>query len=147
MEVEALQKITRNNYQQSGATAVAMRPSEWTDELQAIRVPEHHEAGEMAEHSSKTTVEQNAMMEKYLRNHEQEVTESMLARAFDAANASLSSSSRMLEYKVHAKTNRVMVKIINKETHEVIREIPPEKTLDVFAKVLELAGLLVDEKR
>jgi flagellar protein FlaG len=29
---------------------------------------------------------------------------------------------------------------------EVIREIPPEKILDMVAKMMELAGILVDEK-
>ncbi|WP_167686495.1 flagellar protein FlaG, partial [Paenibacillus polymyxa] len=29
---------------------------------------------------------------------------------------------------------------------ELIREIPPEKTLDLVAKMMEIAGILVDEK-
>lgn len=44
-------------------------------------------------------------------------------------------------------TNRMTIKIMNKDTQEIIREIPPEKTLAMIAKVWELAGLLVDEKR
>ena len=44
-------------------------------------------------------------------------------------------------------TNRVTIKIIDKDTRKVIKEIPPEKTLDMIAKVWELAGLMVDEKR
>src|SRR5574344_333360 len=47
---------------------------------------------------------------------------------------------------IHEATNRVMIQIIDKDTKEVIKEYPPEKTLDLFAKALELAGLLVDEK-
>lgn len=48
---------------------------------------------------------------------------------------------------MHEKTNRVTIKIVDKETQEVIKEVPPEKTLDMIAKAWELAGLLVDEKR
>ena len=33
------------------------------------------------------------------------------------------------------------------EWKEVIKEFPPEETLDMIAKVWELAGILVDEKR
>ena len=33
------------------------------------------------------------------------------------------------------------------ETKEVIKEFPPEKTLDMIAKVWEMAGIMVDEKR
>lgn len=51
------------------------------------------------------------------------------------------------KFDIHEKTKRVSIKIVDKETQEVIREVPPEKTLDMIAKVWELAGLLVDEKR
>lgn len=48
---------------------------------------------------------------------------------------------------IHEKTNRVTIKIIDKDTKEVIKEVPPEKTLDMIAKVWELAGILIDERR
>lgn len=48
---------------------------------------------------------------------------------------------------IHEATNRVTIKIIDKDTKKVIKELPPEKTLDMIAKVWELAGLMVDEKR
>lgn len=48
---------------------------------------------------------------------------------------------------IHEKTNRLTIKIVDKDTKEVIKELPPEKTLDMIAKVWEMAGLMVDEKR
>lgn len=48
---------------------------------------------------------------------------------------------------IHDKTNRVTIKIVDKQTRKVIKEYPPEKTLDLIAKVWEMAGILVDEKR
>lgn len=51
------------------------------------------------------------------------------------------------EYSYHKKTNRVSIKVINADTDEVIREIPPEKSLDMLQKMWEMAGILVDEKR
>lgn len=48
---------------------------------------------------------------------------------------------------VHDATNRITIKIVDKESKEVIKEFPPEKTLDMIAKVWEVAGILVDEKR
>lgn len=48
---------------------------------------------------------------------------------------------------IHEETNRVTIKIVDKATKEVIKEFPPEKTLDMIAKAWELAGILVDEKR
>ena len=51
------------------------------------------------------------------------------------------------QYGIHEATNRVTIRIIDKDTREIVREVPPEKTLEMIAKVWELAGILVDEKR
>ncbi|MCR5598115.1 MAG: flagellar protein FlaG, partial [Lachnospiraceae bacterium] len=51
------------------------------------------------------------------------------------------------EFGIHEKTNRITIKIVDKKTKEVIKELPPEKTLDMIARVWEYAGLVVDEKR
>lgn len=51
------------------------------------------------------------------------------------------------QFGIHEATNRVTIKIVDKQTKKVIKELPPEKTLDMIAKVWEMAGILVDEKR
>ena len=48
---------------------------------------------------------------------------------------------------IHEKTNRVTIKMVDKDTKEVIKEFPPDETLDMIAKVWEIAGIMVDEKR
>lgn len=52
-----------------------------------------------------------------------------------------------IQFGIHDATNRVTIKIIDKETKDVIKELPPEKTLDMIAKVWEIAGMMVDERR
>ena len=51
------------------------------------------------------------------------------------------------QFGIHEATNRITIKIVDKESKKVIKELPPEKTLDMIAKAWELAGILVDEKR
>lgn len=51
------------------------------------------------------------------------------------------------QFGIHEATNRITIKIVDKDSKKVIRELPPEKTLDMIAKAWELAGILVDEKR
>lgn len=51
-----------------------------------------------------------------------------------------------VKFGIHEKTNRVTIKIIDKESKKVIKEIPPEKTLNMIAKCMEIAGVLFDEK-
>ncbi len=47
---------------------------------------------------------------------------------------------------IHEETKRIMVQIIDQETGKILNEIPPEKILDLVARIQELVGLLVDEK-
>lgn len=57
------------------------------------------------------------------------------------------SENTQVQFGVHEDTNRITLKIVDKDTKETIKEFPAEKTLDMIAKAWELAGLLVDEKR
>lgn len=52
----------------------------------------------------------------------------------------------IVQFGIHRGTNHLTIKVLDKETKEVIKEFPPEETLDQLAKVLELAGILVDER-
>lgn len=67
-----------------------------------------------------------------------------IKKAIGKMNAQLPNSE--VKFGIHEKTDRVTIKLIDKETKEVIREFPPEKTLDMIAKCMELAGVLMDEK-
>lgn len=50
------------------------------------------------------------------------------------------------KFSVHKATKEIMVKIVDTETGQVLREIPPEKMLDLAAAMRELLGLIVDKK-
>ena len=71
----------------------------------------------------------------------------MVKKTIEHANQKMFGVSSMFQYSIHEKTNQIMIKVIDKETKEVIMEIPPEKALDAIAKMWELAGIFVDEKR
>ena len=68
-----------------------------------------------------------------------------IKRAVDNLNKNMKNTSAI--YGIHEGTNRVTIKIVDKQTKEVIKEFPPDKTLDMIARVWEMAGLMVDEKR
>ena len=67
-----------------------------------------------------------------------------IKKAIEKMNAQLPNAEA--KFGIHEATNRVMIKLVDKDTQEVIKEFPPEKTLDMIAKCMELAGVLVDEK-
>lgn len=68
-----------------------------------------------------------------------------LARATRVLNRLLEESPRRLKFNVHEGTGRIWVQVIDLETNEVVKEIPPERYLDLVARIWELVGLLVDE--
>ena len=69
-----------------------------------------------------------------------------LKKAVDDINKRAVDDQSEAVFGIHDKTNRITIKIIDKKTKEVIKEYPPEETLDMIAKVWEIAGILVDEK-
>lgn len=75
------------------------------------------------------------------------ISEKKVTEAIDKVNKVLAETSRRFEVSVHEATHEIMVKVIDSNTNEVIREIPPKKILDLVAKMMEMAGLIVDERR
>ena len=69
---------------------------------------------------------------------------SQIRKAVDEINKKAHNSEAV--FGIHEATNRVTIKIVDKDTKKVLKEYPPEKTLDMIAKVWEMAGLLVDQK-
>lgn len=69
---------------------------------------------------------------------------SQIKKAVDEINKKTHNSEAV--FGIHDATNRVTIKIVDKDTKKVLKEYPPEKTLDMIAKVWEMAGLLVDQK-
>ncbi len=69
-----------------------------------------------------------------------------LKRAVAEMNKKIGATNSEAIFGIHEKTDRITIKIVDKDTKEVVKEFPPEKTLDMIAKVWEIAGILVDEK-
>ena len=51
-----------------------------------------------------------------------------------------------LRFSVHEETDRIRVTVFDKETGEMIREVPHQDVLDLMAKIDEMIGILFDEK-
>ena len=88
---------------------------------------------------------QSGQESSYSNNGRDQLANDQIRKAVEKLNERMSHSEAV--FGIHEKTNRLTIKIVDKETKEVIKELPPEKTLDMIAKAWELAGLLVDERR
>lgn len=77
-------------------------------------------------------------------NEKYQEDQDKIKKAIESLNKNLRNTE--CKFGVHDETNRVVIRIVDKETKEVIKELPPEKTLEMISKVWELAGIMVDEK-
>ncbi len=86
----------------------------------------------------------SARAEARISEEKQALEQEKIKKAIEKMNVQLQNSE--VKFGIHEKTDRVTIKFVDKETKEVIKEFPPEKTLDMIAKCMELAGVLVDER-
>ena len=117
-------------------TAVEAPAAEFTDGAAQVEVAAEPQTAEQAPIS--ITPAQNGTQNAQQQNEQ-------IRKAVEQINKRMGNSEAV--FGIHDATNRVTIKIVDKETKEVIKELPPEKTLDMIAKAWELAGILVDEKR
>lgn len=82
-----------------------------------------------------------------LRGEKVTISDEQAIKLIERAIKTLQGKTTSLEFSVHEATKAIAVKVKDVETGEVIREIPPEKTLDLVAKLCEIAGIFVDERR
>ena len=100
--------------------------------------------GEAETTSFEQTLQNQASSQTQTAAELQSAETEKLKKAIEKMNEQLPNSEA--KFGIHEATNRVMIKLVDKDTQEVIKEIPPEKTLDILAKCMEIAGVLVDQK-
>lgn len=137
MDMESISSVN-SNYGSAESVKVKSVPIEST----------HTAAQSVSEASSavvRTVSESGETTNQNRGNKEHNPSEATIDDAVKSANRRMEHTR--CEYSYHKETNRVSIKVINEDTDEVIREIPPEKSLDMLQKMWEMAGILVDEKR
>ena len=77
---------------------------------------------------------------------QQDHTKVDLNKIIDKLQERLSNSQTHIKVQMHKGTNTIMVRIIDNETNEVLKEIPSEKMLDMTFESWERLGLFVDER-
>lgn len=70
-----------------------------------------------------------------------------LAEIKDALNEALRPINVALDFEEHDDLEDMIVKVLNRDTQEVIRQIPPEAMLNMAQRIDEMTGLLVDTWR
>lgn len=79
---------------------------------------------------------------------EKDPAQSTIDSAISGMNARMAKMAKTrCAYAYDEGTKRITIKVYDDETDELIREVPPEKSLEALKKIWELAGIFIDEKR
>ncbi len=69
-----------------------------------------------------------------------------LEKKVNSLNKFLEASSSEVRFQYHEQLGEYFVQLVDANTHDVVREIPPKKILDMYAEMLEIMGFFVDKK-
>jgi flagellar protein FlaG len=62
-------------------------------------------------------------------------------------NNALGAYNERVSFEYREKINRVIVRIVDSQTNEVVREMPPKDVIKLLEHIQEYMGMLVDESR
>ncbi|OKL36316.1 hypothetical protein BLL40_10480 [Domibacillus mangrovi] len=72
--------------------------------------------------------------------------EEELAKFAEQVNTFLQPTRTHVQFEYHDDLKEYYVVVVDDDSREVVREIPPKKMLDMYAAMTEFIGLLVDKK-
>lgn len=99
----------------------------------------HHENAKLKKGTNQT-------IEDFSVGLPRKLSEEFVQERLDELNKVLEKQQLETSYQRHEKTNRLVIRLVDKETKEIVKEIPPEKLLDYAAGMDEVLGLFIDKK-
>ncbi|HWL24545.1 MAG TPA: flagellar protein FlaG [Ureibacillus sp.] len=80
-------------------------------------------------------------------NDELVISKESIHQVVDSLNEIFNINNKNLKFVYHEGLKEYYVQLVNSETDEVVKEIPPKKLLDAYYEMQKLVGMIVDEKR
>lgn len=72
--------------------------------------------------------------------------EAAIVETVERLNDQAASLNRSIKFSVDKETGRTVIKVLDRETEEVIRQIPPEYTMEILRRMEIGAGVLLEEQ-
>ncbi|NEZ45866.1 flagellar protein FlaG [Clostridium niameyense] len=92
----------------------------------------------------KVVAKNSEIMDKSISSNKEENKE--VEKSVDKLNKLLEPKDIHLEYEIYGKFRDLTIRLVDNNTKEIIKEIPPKKIIDMVDKLCELAGILIDQK-
>lgn len=74
-------------------------------------------------------------------------TRENLNDAVEMLNAAAKTANNRIAFSVDEKTDRVVMRVLDANNNEVIREIPPKELIRLAAQIRDMIGMFIDESR
>lgn len=109
-----------------------------------------HPRKEAVESVEKASTSENSLNKIMQAEQRMNITEAIpkekVQKAVDALNEFMTVQNRNSKFVMHDGLDRYFVEVVDAETEEVIREVPPRKLLDAFYTMQKFLGMIIDEK-
>ncbi|NPV42741.1 MAG: flagellar protein FlaG [Firmicutes bacterium] len=101
------------------------------------------------------TVNQNKNTEKLIsqkevlvesENNKEEISDEELQESINTLNKTLEVIDKRYEFSIHEETDRPVVRVYDRNSGDIIKQIPPEEVLNILTKIRELIGIFIDER-
>lgn len=96
--------------------------------------------------SMTTIASQSVAQPQAADTDEQEISKEKIQNAVDTINEFLHINHNASKFVLHDGLDRYFVQVVDTQTEEVVKEIPPKKLLDAFYEMQKLLGMIIDEK-
>lgn len=99
---------------------------------------------EVNEVSNEASSEQGSSTEKI--KEEKPLDKKELSELTSEMNKFLELVNSDIQFVLHEKTQRLIVRVVDVRENKVLKEFPPHEMLDTLAKIRDYVGLLLDKK-
>jgi len=76
----------------------------------------------------------------------EEIPREDVERATDKLNRLMGLIDKRLRFDLNEESDQIMVRVIDQDTEDVLKEMPPKRVLELLHSLTDIAGLLVDQK-
>ena len=98
------------------------------------------------QHGSASTSPKNLGVETLLLQDSSDEAKSKVKDVVVKMNEMLDATNNASKFMYHEGLDRYYVSVVDRETEEIVKEIPPKKLLDAFYEMQKMLGMIVDEK-
>lgn len=74
-----------------------------------------------------------------------DLTNPVLEELLESINRNAMLTNKRLQFVMHETSGRIQLRVLERGTDEVIREVPSEQLLDLVGRINDLIGMLLDE--